>query len=644
MTRVAKPGLPDVRVEIAPTATPTTVSPTWVNVSADLRLQDSLTFNRGRTDERADAQPGTLSLALNNAAGNYTPGNVGGAYHPLYLQCPIRISFRVPLGAFVVMWTGLIDEYSPEWPNGRAIVKLRASDRLALLNRMQLKSWEAHQHLATTPTLLFPLGEDPGATSVGDLASGLTQTIAAVDVGSGGAYDLGAGGLPIDTGSTVLALTPATVANGYAFSNGAPTGASNTTPRTRFAMSVMMNAAANPASDSTMIAGCHVPTGTNGKRLGLTSTGKAKFAVFAFSTDTAGYSITGTTTITDGLWHHVAVTEEISGGNWVARLFVDGVQESSTLTISTAIQGGSFPNATQYVSVGGKYFASDPQRFSGQLAIAAFWDAPTATFTNIVAEGNRARTGATGETSSARFVRVAAFAGLTAATVGTGLSTLGVQPVAGSTVLEALEVIADAELSPLFVSPAGVPTLASRNTRYNAPVVLSVTAKDVANTVTFTLNDQNLVNDVRGSRPGGAELRQSDAASVARYGTRSETLSLIVADDSQLASVVQWNGSVRSTPSPRTPQLIIDGWVKQASVVLATLLSVNIGSRVTVTALPSTAPATTLDLFTEGISDTFNLDGWTRTLNTSAVGRSGSVWQLNSATFSVLGSTTILAV
>ena len=49
-------------------------------------------------------------------------------------------------------------------------------------------------------------------------------------------------------------------------------------------------------------------------------------------------------------------------------------------------------------------------------------------------------------------------------------------------------------------------------------------------------------------------------------------------------------------------------------------------------------------LVRRGMSDVFNTGGWTRTLNTSAVGQSGSVWQLDDATYSVLGTTTILAV
>ena len=281
--------------------------------------------------------------------------------------------------------------------------------------------------------------------------------------------------------------------------------------------------------------------------------------------------------------------------------------------------------------------------YSGQLSHACYWSAPT-TLALTMTEARKAITGAVGETSTARHERICDFAGVTSGIVGTGLSTLGPQPIKGRSVLEALGDVADAELSPLYATPAGVPTLASRDERYNAAVALSVTRHDIATNVEFVVNDQNLINDVRGSRPGGPELRHTAASSVARYGTKSDTVQLILQDDTQLAAVVEWNATTTSEPAPRTSRLEIDAWVKQATVSLTDCLALTIGSRVQVTSLPTEAPATTLDLFVEGMSDVFNTGGWTRTLNTSAVGQSGSVWQLDDATYSVLGTTTILAV
>lgn len=630
MARVAKPGLPDLKVEIAPTATPSTVSPTWVNVTSDLRLRDSVTFNRGRTDERSSSQPGRLSFVLNNPAGNYTPGLASGAYDPLRLRCPVRVSFKPPgAGAYVVMWSGLIDEWSPEWDKGRPVCRISASDRLAQLQRVELKAWETEQTLAGAPTLLWPLTDDAGSTVVGEVASGTTQnTLTVTAVGSGGSGEVGVGALPIDDG-TVAAFTPVDVSNGYCFTGSASV---STASPTSLAASVLMNATANPSATSILFS--IADAGGYRFEIGVTTSGYAISRVLD-SSGAVVVSATKSTSLTTGEWTQVGGVMSITAGVWAIQTYVNGVASA----VSNVTPGRSLPACGQTATIGGRPGAM----FSGQISHAAYWRNPSS-LPNTQTGALAAMSGATGETSTARFLRVCSLAGVTGATSGTGLSTVGKQKTKGVSALEALDAVGDAELSPAYISAAGVPTLASRDSRYNAAIALSVTAEDVAPGVSFALNDQNLVNDVRGTRVGGAEIRQVDADSVAYYGSRTETMSLIVDTDVQMAAVVQWNASVRAEPSPRSDSLRIDGWAKQATVSLTSLLALDVGSRINVTGLPATAPATTLDLFTEGIADTFNTDGWQRTLNTSPVGQSGSVWQLNSTTYSVLGSTTVLAV
>ena len=74
MTRVAKPGVPDLKVEFAPTDDASTTSPTWVDITSYVRMSAGVSFERGRNDERATAQPGQMTLTLNNTSGRFTPG------------------------------------------------------------------------------------------------------------------------------------------------------------------------------------------------------------------------------------------------------------------------------------------------------------------------------------------------------------------------------------------------------------------------------------------------------------------------------------------------------------------------------------------------------------------------------------------
>lgn len=650
MTRVAKPGLPDVKIEIAPTATPFTASPTWVDVTTDLRLADSVTASRGRTDARSHAQPGTLSLTLNNPSGNYTPGLASGTYHPLKLRCPIRLSFKPPgAGAYTVMWTGLIDEYAPGWVSSRPIVTLQCSDRLSALNRVEVPQWEASTVLAKSPLVLFPLTEDANATTVGSIA-GTPHSMTATETGTGGSYDLGAGSLPVDEG-TVCAFTP-TGTNGthdgwlFKSSTNGTGAAGGTSGTNRAIVSCLMNASAAPWAHSAMFAaGVNNNDGTitmsaGALGIGLSTVGTA----FAFQEQEAAVVTLGVTRIDDGAWHHVAAYGRRSGGDLVVDLYVDGV-----LDATGSVGFGSLFDRFDGYYIGGTPLlnsSSSGTLFSGQLAMCAAWYGSAADIdpAAIIAAGNASLAGSTDETTTDRFTRLCTYAGITGATVGTGASTVGRQKIRNQSVLDALDDVATAEVSPIYVTGAGVPTLAARTQRYGAAVALTIDAKDVGADVKFTYNGDGLINDAKGTRLGGAEQRVTNTTSIADHGAATYSETFILNSDAQIAGVLQWLTNVYGEPRTRAATLRIDGWVKQATVDLDDLLALEVGSRLQVTNMPAQAPSSTLDLFAEGFTDVFNTNGWVRTVNTSGAEPYVNVWVLDSLTNSQLDSTTILAL
>lgn len=652
MTRVAKPGLPDLKVEIAPTATPFTASPTWVDITTDLRLTDSVTFNRGRTDARAQAQPGTLTITLNNSAGNYTPGLASGAYHPLSLRCPIRVSFKPPgAGAYTVMWTGLIDEYSPSWDKSRPTCTIRASDRLSQLNKVELQQWEATALLAQSPTVLFPLTEGAGSQTVGSVTA-TPHTLGALEFGVGGAYDLGSGSLPVDEG-TVCAFTPADFTQGWCFKTAAPDGGAGASlySTNEAIVSCLMNTTTIPTNDTSIFYATLANPGTEhpivGLGVGVSASGHACSHQGLIG---IGASTVGSKFICDGEWHHIAVHAHRSGSSLVLDTYVDGVLDSTMTIVLIDIWFISAYLTTVFDSytIGGMRNTAQQAigaYYSGQVSMCAAWNASSLDAAAIIAAGYGSLAGSsTEEVSTARFTRLCAAAGITGATIGTGSSTLGKQNVGGKTVLDALDDVATSEVSPVYVTGAGVPTLAARSARYGAAVAMTFTAKDVGADVAFILNDEGLINDAKGTRPGGAEQRITNTASIASYGARTSSEAYLVNTDAQLVNILQWLTNVYAEPAPRTAQLKVDGWTKQATVDLDDLLALEVGSRVQVTGLPSTAPATTLDLMVEGLTDTFNTTGWQRNLNTSAASAVVNVWVLDSATQSQLDSTTILAL
>lgn len=645
MTRVAKPGLPDLKVEIAPTATPFTASPTWVDITTDLRLGDSVTATRGRTDARSQAQPGTLSLTLNNPVGNYTPGLASGAYHPLKLRCPIRLSFKPPgAGAYTVMWTGLIDEYAPGWVQSRPIVTLQCSDRLSALNRVELASWETQQTLSTSPDLFFPLTDAAGSATVGDIAGNLGITATAAERGNGGSYDLGSGSLPVDD-ATVCAFTPVDASNGWCFQSVNGSFAAPLVLSDRAVLSCLMNTTAAPASNVLLLGAGSTTTGVPAMELGIGVNSSGKACVYA------GFLIevvSGTVNVVDGNWHHIAVECTESGSRLYYKLYVDGVQDSTTYDGGPASGSSGVPSPLmRKVYIGGtptEYGGATGHQYSGQIAMCGVWDFPTALTADIISEGNAARTGTDGETSTARFLKLCDFANITGAVVGTGASIVARQKIAGQSILDALDDVGTAEQSPIYITGAGVPTLAARTARYGAAVALTIDATDVGADVKFTYNGDGLINDAKGTRLGGAEQRVTNATSIADHGTATFNETFILSTDAQMVSVLQWLTAIYGEPRMRSASLRIDGWVKQATVDLDDLLALEIGSRLQVINMPAQAPSSTLDLFAEGFSDVFNTNGWQRTINTSGAEPYVNVWILGDSTYSVLGTTTIPAL
>lgn len=660
-------GVPRIRVEIAPTAGKLTVSPTYVDVTDSVRLDAGITCSRGRNDRRDAAQVGRASLTFKNPNGDFTPGNVNGAFHPLRLNIPIRIWLApgVSVGGgglyndgdlydddevyddegdggtdLQLLWSGYITSYTVDVTNAGS-VQVQANDRLAVFEQVKLRHWETHEHLATSPAVLIPLTEEANASAVGDVASGSTFTFTPTQVGTGGSVDTGVGALPIDDG-TVVGFSPADINNGWAYQGSAPNFIPSATVSTAadsaFAVSVLMNTFETPTGNACMWSAGSV----DGYWLEalVTSAGKLRAQLRSGSTVLA--QTDSVATITSGEWFQAGATLTRAGdGTWQVRAYVNGAQ-SGTTAAASGTSATPLPQIGSTFTVGGRAAAM----FSGQLSHAAFWVHPVSP-ADCMTRANGSLTGAPNEVSTDRFLRVCRYAGITGEVGGVGLSTLGRQKLSGRSVLDVLDEIAAAELSAVDISGAGVPRLRARDARYNAPVALALTALDAGAGTSFELDDSTVVNDVSAARPGGPTIREVNAASVEQHGPRtpSGTGEFVVADDVQLASIVQWMANVNAeATTPRVDELEVAAWVKQATLDLQAVFDVSIDSRISVTNLPAAAPVSTLDLFVEGVTDTINLNGWTRKFNTSSVERSGAVWQLDSDVYSVLDSTTTLGV
>ena len=95
-------------------------------------------------------------------------------------------------------------------------------------------------------------------------------------------------------------------------------------------------------------------------------------------------------------------------------------------------------------------------------------------------------------------------------------------------------------------------------------------------------------------------------------------------------------------PVPRVPTLSVNLLGLDADTV-ALILGLSVGSRITVTGLPSQAANTTEDYFIEGYAESIALDRYVLTFNVSPASPTLTTWLLEDATRGQLGTTTRLA-
>lgn len=127
--------MPTMVVEIAWTSKPTTApaSRVWVDVTAYVQ---SVSIQRGRSDELDRVDAGTCDVKVRNQDGRFDPTYASGAYAPnVDLGKPLRVR-ATWLGVTYDLFQGYVWNFPPEWPvNAAETVALHAIDELGAMGR-----------------------------------------------------------------------------------------------------------------------------------------------------------------------------------------------------------------------------------------------------------------------------------------------------------------------------------------------------------------------------------------------------------------------------------------------------------------------------------------------------------------------------
>jgi hypothetical protein len=328
--------------------------------------------------------------------------------------------------------------------------------------------------------------------------------------------------------------------------------------------------------------------------------------------------------VTDSALHHVGLA--ISLGDYV--LMLDGSADAAASSI------GPSTGSPGVLYVGGGPGAGTA--FTGTIAHVALpkYQASLTT-TRIAAHAQAGLTGFAGELSGARITRYASYAGVPSGeiTADTGQATIGHVDTTGETPIALMQKVTETENGVLFDGKDGTLTFKERDARYTvaSAFTLSVTAQEVEADLEPKDDDQFLVNDVSATANGTSAGRAIDQTSIDDNGVYRKGLETVTDNVADALAGAQWAVGQGKDPEPRYTQVTVDV-VNSSTSQAALVLAADIGTRFTLSGLPSQAPASSVDMFIEGYTETITSATHVITFNTSpATGY--DVWTIEDPVF-----------
>jgi len=593
----------------------------WIDISQWVLYRDQVRLTRGRTSEGQTANPSTAAMTLDNRDGRFSPRNPLGPYYG-------KLSRNVQLRAFVLdpgtPWARRYRFWGevPEWPTAvdqsvRDIyIPIQAAGvlrRLALRSKALRSAYYRGTASGLTPTAslraYWPLEDSVGSVT---LASGMS-----------GGYPAQVVGVPVfeaDATSFVCSDALPTMGTGQ-FVCRVVDYASNNKIQARWLQ-------ATPSAGTTNNAIlCRVfGTGTVARWDVFYQTG-GSIGVNAYDGSNTLISTLGPTAFAiDGKVLRISL-----------QLSANGADIKATLaTLAPGSSGGLFIDYAVVAQTVGKATRIDfaPQKDMSGVTIGHV--TLQSTISSIFADDDQLRAYAY-ETGQARIARLCAEENVSC-TVVDGATSQGISM--GAQLQKSLtDLLREAEVVDgglLFESRDSFGlTYVTRTALYDqsAALALNFAAADLS-TFQPVEDDQNIVNDVTATRPGGSSARYtvtSGALSIndppAGVGLYDTSVEVNVWADSELTNQAAWRAGIGTTDEPRYPSLAIDlgrqnfyssaliGVPGFNATAASAALNVNganleIGKRVTVSNPPAFMPPETISTIVIGMSEVIDQRTW----------------------------------
>lgn len=528
---------------------------------------------------------------------------------------------------------GVVNDWPVDWSGLLSSVSVTISDAFKRLNRLDpLKSMLAeeilHQDVPGVTDFVsayYPLTEEAGTTSAGDLSGRGCGTLSVTQAGAGGTLEFGSDGLA-DTADSSVTFTPATASAGKYLAG--DLGPGFEADSNGWSQSVEFWFKTTTVSRA--ILGIFEPSLDHQIVFALNSSG-----VLTIESTDVGSSLTVFTSasgsLADGNWHHV-----FHDGHPSKRLYIDGTASSFTLVADLS--------GLRTLHIGGYRGA---RLFNGQIAHVAVTSANGTIGGTVATQHHQAATsGFAGEAADDRIQRLARYAGLPSVTVwGSTHDPIASQGPGGQGVVARMKEVEKTEAARLFVERDwyGI-AYQSRDVRYNPSPASEVFTIEYADLETSSFqmakDDQKLVNSAEGTRPGGATQKVTAPASQLAFGTYPAegggALSLLKTTDNSVLDALYWLVSRFAVTPLEIREVPIEAYSMPSYL---DILDADISSYFTVYSLPSQAPTSSQRVTVEGYTETIKDRSHLIQFRTSLAARD-SVWVLDDPVYSVLGTTT----
>lgn len=550
------------------------IAPVWTDITSWVR-DTGVKVSRGKQSEIPTYATSSLSLTLDNRDRRFDPEYTAGPYYP-NVEPRKRIRVRATWNSTThTLWTGYVESWPQRYPgaNFDSVVEVTAFDALGLLNDVVL--------------------EDAAYVYARDTIGGMVLAARTMSEGiwrdevSGSSFRRRRG--VIGTG-TEMAVGPSTSVafDGNTYYSFGPAGSSG------------IGAVSGDQSVSLWFA---IETAPVSRGMILrTEAGSVVFDVSVNADGRLRYLFAGgkwvesDSTYLDGTPHHLVVTHS----GTTPKIYVDGQD------VTTGTDTGAPSNTLGINMIGANKTANAAADtyFTGSVSDIYVWS--KALTAAQVAEIYRLSSGSLIESTAARALRL-----LGTAAVPVGLTAITDRPrgtVADintyqQSALSQLQTVADSESGGgrLFVDTYGRVALHERYWWQSSPrgsTVQATFSDDLSDLyyvdVSADRNLRDVQNSITVSGSAGTSSSESDATSVAAYGTRSASVTTILSTQGQVDSLAYGLLQLRKNPVTRVdaitvrPAMQTSGWPQ--------VLRLELGDRIVHELMPARGVASTSQL------------------------------------------------